>query len=155
MSKPTLRERALRHLARRDYTRAELAHKLAPYGTDEEIGAILDRMGELSLQSDARMAENWIRSHAGRFGRARLENELTRRGVARELIENTLASEALANEPERAYAVWQTKFSAPPADAREWARQARFLSARGFAAEVVCAVLRNPPTHTEGESETP
>jgi regulatory protein len=145
MSKPSLRERALRCLSRRDYSRAELAAKLAPYGTDGEIEAILDRMGELSLQSDARMAESWVRSNNGRFGRARLRSELARRGLARELIEETLANGDMASEAERARTIWQSRYPALPADAREWARQARFLLARGFAAETVRAVLHGSP----------
>ncbi|MCL2644328.1 MAG: recombination regulator RecX [Betaproteobacteria bacterium] len=149
MSKPSLRERALRCLSRRDYSRAELAAKLAPFGSNEEIEAVLDRMGELSLQSDARMAENWVRSHAGRFGRARMQNELTRRGLPRELIEEALANGDMANERERARAVWQSRYCAPPVDAREWARQTRFLLARGFAAETVHAVLHGAPEESE------
>ncbi len=149
MSKPSLRERALRCLSRRDYSRAELVRKLAPHGTDGEIEAILDRMGELSLQSDARMAENWVRSNAGRFGRARLQNELTRRGLARELIEEALANGDMTSESDRAHAVWQSRYAALPVDAREWARQARFLLARGFAADIVRAVLRGAPEDLE------
>ena len=145
MSKPSLRERALRCLSRRDYSRAELAVKLAPYGTDGEIEAILDHMGEISLQSDARMAESWVRSNSGRFGRARLQNELTRRGLARELIEEALANSDMASELERARAIWQSRYPALPVEAREWARQTRFLLARGFAAEVVRAVLHGIP----------
>jgi regulatory protein len=144
MSKPSLRERALRHLSRRDYSRTELARKLAPYGTDEEIEALLDRMEALSLQSDARMAESWVRSHNGRFGRARLQNELTRRGLARELIEETLTNTDMASELDRARTIWQSRYSAQPRNARERARQARFLLARGFAPEVVHTVLDNP-----------
>ncbi|MDR0634798.1 MAG: recombination regulator RecX [Azoarcus sp.] len=145
MNEPSLRERALRHLARRDHSRAELARKLAPHGSAGEIETVLDRIGELSLQSDARMAASWVRGHAGRFGRARLQNELARRGVAPELIEEALADDGLASETERAHAVWRAKFHAAPADAREWARQARFLHGRGFAADIVRAVLREKP----------
>jgi len=154
MSKPSLRERALRYLSRRDYSRAELAHKLAPYGTDGEIEAILDRMGELSLQSDARMAENWVCSNKGRFGRARLQHELARRGLARELIEEALTNGDMASEFERARAVWQSRYASLPIDAREWARQARFLLARGFAAGVVRAVLHGK-LEENVEDETP
>ncbi|MCL1825315.1 MAG: recombination regulator RecX [Betaproteobacteria bacterium] len=149
MSKPNLRERALRCLSRRDYSRAELATKLAPYGTDEEIETVLNRMGELSLQSDARMAENWVRTHAGRFGRVRLRHELTRRGLARELIEEALANGDMASELERARAVWQSRYSALPLDAREWTRQTRFLLARGFATDTVRAVLHGTPEENE------
>ncbi|MDR1424099.1 MAG: recombination regulator RecX [Azoarcus sp.] len=145
MIKPSLRERALRHLARRDHSQAELTRKLAPHGTPEEIAALLEHMGELSLQSDARMAASWIRAHAERFGHTRLKNELARRGVAREIIEEALAGEEVMNELARARAVWRAKFPAAPADAREWARHARFLSTRGFDAATIHAVLRNEP----------
>jgi regulatory protein len=151
MMMPSLRERALRYLSRRDYSRAELTRKLAPYGMEEEIVALLDRMGELSLQSDARLAESWVRSNNGRFGRTRLQYELTRRGLALELIEEALANGDMANEHERARAVWQSRYRAAPIDAREWARQARFLLARGFAAEVVRAVLRFDPEQSVDE----
>ncbi|MDR2091951.1 MAG: recombination regulator RecX [Azoarcus sp.] len=154
MTEPSLRERALHHLARRDHSRAELARKLAPHGSAEEIETVLDRMDELSLQSDARMAANWVRSHAGRFGRARLQSELAHRGLSPELIAETLANDdLLADEHDRARAVWQAKFPAPPTDARDWARQARFLHARGFSAETVRAVLRETPENTEENAQ--
>jgi regulatory protein len=152
MTGPNLRERALRYLARRDHSRAELARKLAPHGSAGEVEAVLDHMGELSLQSDARMAASWVRSHAGRFGRARLQNELAHRGLPPELIEEALAGGEMASELERARAVWQAKFHAAPADAREWARQARFLHARGFATELIRAVLREEPETAEESS---
>lgn len=152
MTEPSLRARALRHLARRDHSRAELTRKLAPHGSAEEIDAVLDRMRDLELQSDQRMAESWIRSHAERFGKTRLRHELARRGVARELIERALAGEEVTNEEERARAVWRAKFDAPPKDAREWARQARFLNGRGFDAATIRAVLREAP-ETGDESQ--
>ncbi|MDR1063585.1 MAG: recombination regulator RecX [Azoarcus sp.] len=152
MTEPSLRERALRYLARRDHSRAELARKLAPHGSAGEVEAMLDRMEELSLQSDARMAASWVRSHAGRFGRARLQSELAHRGVPPELIEEALASNDVASELERARAVWQAKFHAAPADAREWARQARFLHARGFTAELIRAILREEPENARETS---
>ncbi|MDR2031813.1 MAG: recombination regulator RecX [Azoarcus sp.] len=154
MREPSLHERALRCLARRDYSRAELARKLAPHGSAEEIEAVLARMSELSLQSDARMAANWVRSRAGRLGGARLRNELARRGVAGDLIEAALTGEEVANELERARVLWRAKFGTAPADAREWVRQARFLYARGFAAETVHAALcANPADESEGDGE--
>jgi regulatory protein len=156
MPETSLRERALRYLARRDHSRAELVRKLAPHGSAEEIAAVLDRMSELSLQSDARMAASWVRSHAERFGRARLQNELARRGVAHELIEETLADDDLATEIERAGALWRAKFHTAPTDAREWARQARFLNGRGFSAEIIRTVLRaRPEDRAEAEGEAP
>lgn len=77
----SLRKRALRHLARRDHSRAELTRKLAPHGEPAEIEAVLERMRELGLQSDERYARPCVRGKAARFGTARLRNELVRRGI--------------------------------------------------------------------------
>ncbi|MDO9597832.1 MAG: recombination regulator RecX [Azoarcus sp.] len=145
MGELTLRERALRHLARRDHSRAELARKLSAYGSAEEIEAVLARMGELELQSDTRFAEAWVRSKAARFGGTRLRSELMRRGVDKTLINETIANECVESELDRARAVWQSRFRTQPADSREWARQARFLQTRGFATDVICKLLKENP----------
>ncbi|THF62202.1 recombination regulator RecX [Pseudothauera rhizosphaerae] len=140
-----LRERALRYLAQREHSRAELARKLAGHGDAGEIAAVLDRLAEVELQSDARFAESWVRNKAARFGAARLRHDLTSRGVAAELIEAALAHEARDDDLERARQVWTAKFGCAPQDAREWARQARFLQGRGFAAAVICKLLKETP----------
>ena len=144
MGEPSLRERALRHLARRDHSRAELARKLAPHGETAEIEAVIERMRELGLQSDERYAEAFVRSKATRFGAARLRNELARRGIDRDLIDAALDSECLESEAERARAVLRGRFASAPADAREWARQARFLQTRGFAPDLIRKLLKEP-----------
>ncbi|NMM79239.1 recombination regulator RecX, partial [Acidovorax sp. SRB_24] len=41
--------------------------------------------------------------------------------------------------------VWDKRFGAAPADAKAWARQVRFLTARGFAADVVRRVVPVAP----------
>lgn len=144
MGEPSLRERALRHLARRDHSRAELAKKLAAHGEADEIEAVIERMGELGLQSDRRYAEAFVRGKAARFGASRLRGELARRGIERDLIDEALAGECVESEAERARAVLRSRFTAPPADAREWARQARFLQTRGFAPELIRKLLKEP-----------
>ncbi|MBN8442000.1 MAG: recombination regulator RecX [Thauera sp.] len=144
MSEPSLRERALRYLAQRDHSRAELARKLGSYGSAEEIEAVLARMSDLGLQSDSRFAAAWVRSKAGRFGAMRLRSELARRGLERELVDEAIAGECVESELDRARTVWHAKFGAAPADAREWARQARFLQTRGFAVDVIRKLLKEP-----------
>jgi len=140
-----LTRRAVRLLARREHTRAELARKLAPHGAEDEIETVLDELARTGLQSDARCAESLVRSQAGRLGAARLRQALRQKGVAAELIDAQLTalSNQLPDEPARARAVWSKKFAAPPADAREWAQQARFLQGRGFSAETIRAVLKD------------
>ena len=85
-----------------------------------------------------------MRSHAARLGASRLRQNLKTRGVSGELIEAQFAPDALPDELERARAVWARKFSAAPADPREWARQARFLQGRGVAADIIRRLLKEP-----------
>ncbi|MDX5362924.1 MAG: recombination regulator RecX [Pseudazoarcus pumilus] len=140
-----LRQKALRLLALRDHSRAELERKLAGLGTAEEVQATLDRMAELGLQSDQRFAEAWLRSKSGRFGTARLKMELARRGVDADTVAAALAQGELDSDIERARAVWSAKFGNAAADRREWARQARFLQTRGFSSETITRLLKEVP----------
>jgi regulatory protein len=137
-----LRSRAIKLLARREHTRAELAGKLASHGTQEEIETVLADLECSGLLSDARAASAWVRGHAARFGAARLRQTLRTKGVASELIEEQVAG--LPAEIERAREIWARKFGTAPADAHEWAKQARFLQSRGFAADVIRRLLKEP-----------
>jgi regulatory protein len=142
-----LRQRALRLLARREHSRAELNRKLAAHGTEEEIANVFTQLETEGLLSDARAASAYVRAHGGRFGAARLRQDLRTRGIDPELAGADIAE--LDSELERARRVWARKYSAPPSDAREWARHARFLQGRGFAADIIRKLLKEP----QGEPE--
>ena len=142
MTAEDLRQRALRLLAQRDHTRAELLRKLASHGTREQIDAVIERLSELGLQSDQRFAEQFVRSRGARFGAQRLRHELKQRGVDRELSEQAIESELPDDEFGRARRIRRDKFGAMPSDAREWAQQARFLQYRGFSAELIHRLLK-------------
>ncbi len=139
-----LRQRALKLLARREYSRAELAKKLAPLGATEDIVALLAELERTKLLSDARVADAYLRSHGGRFGIVRLRHGLRAKGIESELAEQQLATTELPDELDRARALWTRKFGTPPADIRAWAKQARFLQARGFSTDVIRRLLREP-----------
>jgi len=145
---PSLRGRAVKLLARRDHSRAELSKKLAPLGTSEEIVAVLDQLEQSGLLSDARAAAAYVRSHAARFGAAKLSNSLRAKGISADLVEASLAQQELGGEMQRARALWQRKFGRQPAadarNAKEWARQARFLQSRGFSTEIIRQLLKSP-----------
>ena len=139
----SLRERALRMLARREHARAELARKLAPYAeSGDEVEALLDDLTARRLLSDARYVEARINARRARFGDARLAFELRTQGVGEELVDAALATGD--DELSRARLIWQRKFAGKPCagDARERARQSRFLLSRGFSAETVRQVMR-------------
>lgn len=135
-----LKRRAIALLARREHSRAELARKLSNHGTPEEIEPVLSQLESQGLLSDSRAAAAFVRARSERFGAARLRQDLRSRGIGDEVIEAEVAE--LPDELERARAVWVRKFSQPPADARQWARQARFLQGRGFSTAVIRRILK-------------
>ncbi|MCX7896857.1 MAG: RecX family transcriptional regulator [Rhodocyclaceae bacterium] len=139
-----LRRRALRCLARREYTRLGLARKLASHGRPEQIDALLDELERQGLLSDARAAEAYLRARAHRYGRAYLARALAEKGIAPSLIAEKLAEVLGNDELSVARALLRKKFAAPPRNAQEWARQARFLAARGFSSELIHRLLREP-----------
>ncbi len=141
----SLHERALRCLALREHSRAELARKLGSLGDADEVNAELDRLTELGLLSDARFADAYVRAKAARFGAARLRLELGRKGVSAELIAASLEDNGSSSELDGARDIHRRKFAEPPQDAREWARQARFLQGRGFSSEIIRSVLKGHP----------
>lgn len=141
--KPTLRERALRLLALRDYTRVELVRRLAPHGSEEEIEALLIQLENTGLLSDARAVESFVAARGARYGALKLRHELRRKGASEALIEGALETTP-EEELARAREVWRRKFAAPPVDLRDYARQARFLQSRGFAPDIVRKLLREP-----------
>jgi len=138
----SLHERALRCLAQREHSRAELARKLAGLGSENEVDAELDRLVELGLLSDTRFADAYVRAKAARFGASRLRFELARRGVGAEQIVDAIAENCRDSELDRARDIARRKFAELPADAREWTRQARFLQSRGFSTDIIRKVLK-------------
>ncbi|GAB1388451.1 MAG: hypothetical protein AMXMBFR78_19300 [Rubrivivax sp.] len=103
--------------------------------------AVLDQLEQRGLLSDARAAEALLHAKAPRYGARRLRQALQARALPAELIEQALQG-AQASEWARACAVWQRRFGATPADARERDRQLRFLLGRGFDAELARRVIR-------------
>ena len=97
----------------------------------ELVESVLDELEGMKLLSDRRMAESLVRNGAERFGRARLSQDLQRKGLDENLISNVL----------QPLAVWQRRFGKPPTSLKEKARQYRFLVGRGFAPGIVSAVV--------------
>jgi regulatory protein len=133
----------MRFLARREHSRAELAQKLARHAASgEQIEALLDDLVRQGFLSDARYAEMVARTRGARFGSERVAHELRRKGVPDALLEKTVG-ELRAGDLATARAAWQKKFGAFPKDAKEKARQIRFLQSRGFDLETIFMLLRD------------
>ncbi len=139
MTKQSLRERAMNFLARREHSVHELTIKLvkAEFEHDDVINTIA-RLTEQDLQSDHRFAENYTRYRSNRgFGSQKIRQELKERGVAVELINDTL-NEANIDWFELATTVRCKRFGKKsPDNFKERAKQQRFLQYRGFTHEQI------------------
>ncbi len=147
----SLRARALQCLARREYSRAELRAKLLPHVQTEEdfeqlptddLDALLDDLTARGWLSDARATTQLVHVKRSRFGTQRITHELRQKGIAEELIDAALPA-LKETELDTAREVWQRKYGAAPQDAKEKARQMRFLQSRGFSMDIIFKVLRS------------
>ena len=138
---PSLRERALRLLARREHSRAELAKKLQVHSRPgDDLEALLDDLSRRKLLSDERYAESRAHALSRKFGAARIAHELRARGLDKDLADKA-SKAARATELERAREVWRRKFRSAPKTREERARQMRFLQSRGFSFDAIRAVV--------------
>ena len=139
---PSLRERALGLLARREHSRAELGRKLAAHaGSEDDLEALLEDLQRRKLVSDERYADSRTHALSRKFGAARIAQELRAKGLDKGLAESAAAA-ARTTEVDRARAVWLRKFRTAPATREERARQMRFLQSRGFSFDAIRAVVR-------------
>jgi regulatory protein len=137
----SLKGRALKLLAAREHSRAELERKLAAHETEPgQIARALDELQAKGFLDEQRVVDSLVHRRAGRLGAARIRQELQAKGLDAQKVADALEG-LKASETERAREVWRRKFGAPPADAAERARQSRFLAARGFGGEAIRQVL--------------
>jgi regulatory protein len=133
--------RALSYLSRREHSRKELAQKLKAHAeSDEQLNAVLDEMEKLNFLSNERFIESVLHRKGQRFGVMKLRQELSGHDLDAEKVKDAL-ERAKSTEYDRAKDVWTRKFSKPPVDLAEKAKQMRFLAARGFSSDVVRRVL--------------
>ncbi|MDA8094975.1 MAG: recombination regulator RecX [Betaproteobacteria bacterium] len=136
----SLHERALRLLARREYSKRELNAKLAPHTeSPERLAQCLAELEAQGLLSDRRFAEQLVHARREKYGAMHIMAELRDKGVEADL--GALRAELLADERERAKAVWARKFGQTARDGKERARQIRFLQSRGFDFEVIRSIV--------------
>jgi len=130
-------------LARREHSVAELRTKLAARGyASGDIEGTLEELAQRMLLCDRRFAEAFLRSRAERGqGPLRIRAQLMRRGVRSGLIDAALDG-AEADWDQCAQAARRKRFGPSlPAERAEQARQARFLSGRGFSSGQVARAL--------------
>jgi regulatory protein len=144
----------LRLLARRDYSRAELAARLTARGiAATEIDATLDDFERLGYLSDARYAQGVVAQRIGRYGKRAIARDLRGKGIAAAAAGEALSALARRVEQADATALWQRRFGQAPADERDKARHVRFLMARGYSAATALEVLRAAGARGEDDGD--
>ncbi|MBX3608451.1 MAG: recombination regulator RecX [Hydrogenophaga sp.] len=139
--KPSLKGRALRLLAQREHSRAELQRKLSAH--EEQPGELAQALDELQAKGfidEQRVIESVIHRRAARLGASRVRQELQAKGLPADAVAQAVAA-LRGSEVDRARDVWRKKFGAPPADASERAKQMRFLASRGFGGDAIRRVV--------------
>lgn len=142
-SKKVLEIRAMRYLARREYSRQELAQKLsisANLSNSETLTTLLDELERKGFLSAQRVVEQTAHLRRARYGSQRIIHELKHKGIDAHLIDEIVPT-LQATENETANAVWQKKFGQLPATREEYAKQMRFMMNRGFSVQTVRQIL--------------
>ena len=134
-----VRRTAMDLLARREHGRVELTRKLRQRSApDEMIDTALDRLTEEGLLSESRYLESFVsyRARSG-YGPLRIREELSQRGLQRADIELALRECGISWQAQLED-TWRRKFAGHlPIDARERAKQGRFLAYRGYSMEMI------------------
>jgi regulatory protein len=134
-----LKARALRHLARREHSRAELARKLAPHAASPDcVESLLNELQAKKQLSDERYAEARAHWLSRKYGAARIRQDLKAHGVADAVADRHASSGDL----ERARAILARKYRSPASNREEAAKRARFLQSRGFSYDTIRSALR-------------
>ncbi|MFA6179229.1 MAG: recombination regulator RecX [Candidatus Methylopumilus sp.] len=150
---PSLREKALGYLARREHSYQELKRKLraqVPAAEDdvavdldahyEAVDALLEDFKKRGWLSEERFTEQVVHARQRKFGSMKIAHELREKGIDESRVEKAVAA-IKDNDYANALAIYRKKYHAPPANRDEWAKQARFLQSRGFGFDVIKKVL--------------
>lgn len=137
---------ALRLLDARDYTRAELAARLARRNVPLEVtDEVLDRFEEVRLLDDARYAERYATSRqaARSLSRSAVRRELLTKGVDPELVDTAVAAIDDDTEHQAALDLAQRKVRSMRNLPREtqYRRLAGALARKGYAGHQVHSVV--------------
>ena len=109
-----------------------------------EIDEAVAELREAGVLDDARYARRFVedRRTLHRWGSERIERDLRKRGVARELVEDALAGVERQSEVESALELLAQRFPSPPDDDRGRDRAWKLLVRRGYEPELAYEAVR-------------
>ncbi len=138
-----IRFAAMNLLARREHSRLELVRKLQGRVENRELlEQALDRLIDDNLLDDERFCEAFVRMRAnGGYGPVRVRAELKEKGVSDDLAAQYMALHE-TDWFEQVHVVFEKKYGQnPETDAKNRAKQQRFLAQRGYSFEQIKAAL--------------
>lgn len=136
------KEKAMYLLEYRSRSRYELIEKITPLYGAEAAEAVADRMVELGLVDDERFAHDFAEElfTKKRFAQRRVEYELSRKGIDKEVIE--LVIEQLTPDPEEQIrSLLETKYRNKIGDVNSRRKTANALAALGYSYYDINSVL--------------
>jgi regulatory protein len=155
-------DRALAMLAARPRAARDLERMLVRKGEPAgHVATAVERLVALGVLDDAQYARQFIRAKIAGAGlsRRRLQSELWRRGVARDVIDAALAEVMVEDEVDESAQIAQvaakklrTLRSADPATTRR--RLYSFLARRGYESSAIRRVIDSLPGKGDGNSDS-
>jgi len=150
LAEPALYEYAVNALGRRMRTVAELTrlmrNRVEPGETGQaKINSVIERLKDHGYLNDADYAANYtrLRQENASFGKRRVRQDLTIKGVHAELIATTLdAAYENVNEEALARRHLERKGVKQPTNDKEAARVMRMLIRAGFSTGVIYGILK-------------
>ena len=150
----TAKSQAFKHLSYRDRSKMEVAQYLNKKGhTPSVIQTTIQELEKLNYINDQRFAMEWgrWRVEVKRFGKKRLQHELSEKGVSSNIIETALLA-IYDSHPEKdlALACVNKKLASlhglePEKKKR---RLAHYLQRRGFSSDIIYEALKLSSTST-------
>lgn len=130
---------AVRLLGYRDFSEKELLRRMRRDGTDGTKA--VEKLVELGYIDDERYARGLIEKSVSKYGRTRIEQDLRRRGIDRELTERLL-DEAFAEPSSAAFdALCKRQKTRALSDLKEKNRAYAYLMRRGFGHDEISAAI--------------
>ena len=136
---------AYKAVARRERTVAELRTALERRRVEPDaIEVAVEELSASGFLDDARYAVRFAedKRELAQWGSERIARELSRRGVAVELIDAALCDRTEQAELDTALILLEQRFKGPPTDDRERDRAWRLLVRRGYAPELAYEAVR-------------
>jgi regulatory protein len=140
-------------LGRRERTVAELRTVLERKRVEPAtIDTVVDELRASGLLDDARYAQRFAddKRSLERWGSERIARDLRRRGIAPDIVEQTITTQDRADELATALLLLQQRLPKPPADDTERNRAWRLLIRRGYEPELAYEAVRR---HERGDDE--